>query len=175
MTAPIVVLDIDGVLADVRHRLHHVAARRKDWAAFFAAAENDDVLQEGIEFASRAASTHDVVYLTGRPERIRAATQTWLDQHELPPGRLVMRAEQDHRPSAVVKVRELRQLRRESIVALLVDDNVAVVEAARAAGFTVYHATWMPGAAEPPSDDGLFSIDALPNPLHDAQEVEGRT
>lgn len=174
MTAPIVVLDIDGVLADVRHRLHHVAARRKNWAAFFAAADNDDVLQEGVEFARRAASTHDVVYLTGRPERLRAATQSWLDQHELPPGRLVMRAEHDHRPSAVVKVRELRRLGRESTVALLVDDNLAVVEAARAAGFAVCHATWMPRTLEGhdrPADEGLFRVDAL----HDAQEVEGRS
>jgi len=174
VTAPIVVLDIDGVLADVRHRLHHVATGRKNWAAFFAASAGDDVLQEGAEFARRAASTHDVVYLTGRPERLRAATQLWLDQHELPTGRLVMRGEHDHRPSAVLKVLELRRLRRESTVALLVDDNLAVIEAARAAGFTVQLATWMPRTVDghdPHSDDGLFSVDVL----HDAQEVEGRS
>jgi phosphoglycolate phosphatase-like HAD superfamily hydrolase len=174
MAAPFVVLDIDGVLADVRHRLHYVAARPKNWAAFFAAADQDDVLDVGVEFARHAASSHEVVYLTGRPERVRAATQSWLDQHQLPRGRLLMRPEGDHRPSAVVKVRELRGLRRESTVALLVDDDPTVVEAARAAGFTVRHADWMPRAVEghrSPADDALFSIDVL----HDAQELEGRT
>ncbi len=37
----VAVFDIDGVLADVRHRLHHVAARPKDWDAFFGAAPQD--------------------------------------------------------------------------------------------------------------------------------------
>lgn len=32
---PLAVFDIDGVLADVRHRLPHVQGRPKDWDAFF--------------------------------------------------------------------------------------------------------------------------------------------
>ena len=45
--SPYVVVDLDGVLADVRHRVHHVERRPKDWAAFFAAATDDPVLPEG--------------------------------------------------------------------------------------------------------------------------------
>ena len=37
----VAVIDIDGVLADVGHRLHHIQGRPKDWAAFFAAAGDD--------------------------------------------------------------------------------------------------------------------------------------
>ena len=33
---PLAVFDIDGVLADVRHRLRHVEGPRKQWDAFFA-------------------------------------------------------------------------------------------------------------------------------------------
>ena len=44
---PIAVLDIDGVLADVRHRLHHLDKRPKDWAAFFAAAGRDPAAARG--------------------------------------------------------------------------------------------------------------------------------
>jgi hypothetical protein len=169
VAAPLVVLDIDGVLADVRHRLHHLAKRPKNWEGFFAAATNDQVLEIGAEFATRAAATHEIVYLTGRPERLRAATQAWLDHQLLPAGRLVMRSEGDRRPSAVIKVHELRRLRRESTVELLVDDDPSVIDAARAAGFTVQLADWMPRPPDP--DLPLFGKDLL----HDAQQHEGRT
>ena len=46
---PIAVIDIDGVLADVRHRLHLVHDRPKDWVAFFAAAPDDPPLETGLE------------------------------------------------------------------------------------------------------------------------------
>lgn len=169
VAAPLVVLDIDGVLADVRHRLHYLATRPKNWDAFFAAAAKDQVLDVGAEFAKLAAQTHEIVYLTGRPEHLRAATQSWLDQQLLPPGRLLMRPAGDRRPSAIVKVHELRRLRRQSAVELLIDDDPSVVEAARAAGFTVQLADWMPRPADP--DPPLFGRDLL----HDAQQREGRT
>ena len=35
---PLAVFDLDGTLADVRHRLHHIEGRRRDWDAFFSAA-----------------------------------------------------------------------------------------------------------------------------------------
>ena len=35
---PLAIVDLDGVVADVRHRLHHLEGRRKDWGRFFAAA-----------------------------------------------------------------------------------------------------------------------------------------
>jgi hypothetical protein len=157
-TQPAVVFDIDGVLADVGHRLHHLARRPKDWDAFFAAAPADVVLEVGAQFAREAARTHRIVYLTGRPERCRTATQAWLDRNALPPGELLMRTANDRRPGSVVKVRELRRLSRQAPVDLFVDDDRAVVDAATAAGFAVRHANWMPAIE-----------------LHDAQEREGRT
>jgi uncharacterized HAD superfamily protein len=167
--SPLVILDIDGVLADVRHRLHYLATRPKNWEGFFSAAKSDEVLEVGAEFAKQAAATHEIVYLTGRPERLRLATQAWLDKQLLPAGRLVMRSEGDRRPSAVIKLHELRRLRRESAVELLVDDDPSVIDAARAAGFSVQLADWMPRPADP--DLPLFGRDLL----HDAQQREGQT
>src|SRR3712207_6881076 len=96
---PLAVFDVDGVLADVRHRLHHVERRPKDWNAFFAAALDDPPLAQGVALARASAEDCDVVYVTGRPERCRADTLTWFARHGLPPGELRMRDDRDRRPA----------------------------------------------------------------------------
>ena len=88
---PLAVFDIDGVLADVRHRLHHLQARPQRWEAFFLAADRDPLLDEGASRLQAAQAGHDVVYLTGRPERNRELTRSWLERHGLPTGPLHMR------------------------------------------------------------------------------------
>jgi hypothetical protein len=160
--APYAVLDIDATLADVRHRLHHLARRPKNWDGFFAAAPADQPLPQGVEIAHTLATDHEIVYLTGRPERTRRDTEEWLTRYGLPGGRLLMRRDGDRRPSAVMKLGRLRRLAAERPVAILVDDDVAVCAAAQSAGFTVLRAGW--------------ALDADTQPtLLDAQESEGRT
>ena len=51
----VVVFDVDGVLADVRHRLRHVERKPKDWPAFFAAMGDDAPLPEGVALAREQA------------------------------------------------------------------------------------------------------------------------
>lgn len=39
------IIDIDGTLADCRHRLHHVLpGRKRDWDAFFGEMDDDDLI-----------------------------------------------------------------------------------------------------------------------------------
>jgi hypothetical protein len=156
---PLAVLDIDGVLADVRHRLHHVTKRPKDWAAFFAAASEDPPLEVGLETARRLAEVCEIVYLSGRPEHCRDDTLAWFARHGLPDGELFLRRRGDFRPARVVKVEILDRLSQRAPVTVLVDDDPLVCEAARAAGYDVLPADWMP---EQPA-------------LLEAQEVEGQT
>lgn len=156
---PCVVFDIDGVLADVRHRLRHVAAKPKNWDAFFASAPQDPLLERGAKFARDAASSHDIVYLTGRPERTRDDTLAWLQKNQLPAGRLIMRREGDRRPAVLTKTQMLRQLSKEQRVDLVLDDDPAVIEAMTKAGFSARLADWMPRDAT----------------LDDAQQRDGRT
>ncbi|MBM3686942.1 MAG: hypothetical protein FJW85_08095 [Actinobacteria bacterium] len=132
----VTVCDIDGVLADPGHRLHHVDGTSRDWEAFFAEAGQDPVIDEGREFVIQASSAGDaIVYLTGRPERLRAVTQAWLDHHRLPPGDLIMRGDDDRRPARVMKVQALRSIRRSRAIRDFLDDDSQVVSAAKAAGF----------------------------------------
>ena len=173
----VAVFDIDGVLADVRHRLHHVTARPKDWDAFFGAADDDPPLAEGLSAVETAArSGHTVMYLTGRPERCRASTVAWLTDQGLPPGELFMRADSDRRPARITKVATLNRLARRFEVAAFVDDDAAVVEAVRRAGFPVLHAQWMePSTSGTDSAPGGPEAISAQEVLFEIQESEGRT
>lgn len=156
-------VDIDGVLADVRHRLHHVSSGAKDWDAFFAAAPQDPLLEQGRETVNRLGEVYDIVYLSGRPERCREDTLAWLQRHTLPAGELLLRPSGDRRPARLLKVQVLDRLSASRPVAVLVDDDPQVLEAARDAGYDVLPATWM---HESPADEAV---------LREAQEVEGQT
>ena len=151
------VFDVDGVVADVRHRLHHLEPPRS-WRAFFAAAPHDPLLAEGARLVADLGARHEIVWLTGRPEWLRAETLDWFARHDLPAGELHMRPERDRRPARVFKVGVLHRLRERGIAAV-VDDDPEVVDALVAAGFPAVLAEWVP------REDAL----------RDAQERLGRT
>lgn len=168
MTAgrPLAIVDIDGVVADVRHRLHHLQTgrgRRKDWDAFFAAASDDGVHSEGLAVVERLAHDHEIVFLTGRPERLRASTEQWLDINGLGGHGLVMRPEGDRRPAATIKVELIAELSRDRTIGIVVDDDPLVLAAASTAGHPTFAADWE-----------RRSVDAEAG-LREAQEIEGRT
>lgn len=151
------VFDIDGVVADVRHRLHHLRTP-KSWTAFFAAADEDPLLPAGARLVAELAGEHEIVWLTGRPAWLRQTTAGWLVRHGLPGTELHLRPARDHRPARLYKVEVLRRLAPRGLAAF-VDDDPEVVSAATSAGFPAVLADWVPRAAS----------------LRDAQERFGRT
>ena len=160
---PLAVVDIDGVVADVRHRLGHLERRPKDWDAFFAAAGDDPAHPEGLAVVARLAEDHEVVFLTGRPRRLQEVTRRWLEEHGIGGHELVMRDRNDRRPASQVKLELLRELAAGRDVGVVVDDDPAVLTALDAAGYPTFVADWeRRDAAEEAA-------------RHEAQDVEGRT
>jgi HAD superfamily, subfamily IIIB (Acid phosphatase) len=160
---PIAVVDLDGVVADVRHRLHFVQSRPKNWDRFFAAARADPAHPEGLAVVAELADDHEIVFVTGRPDRLREETVEWLAGHGLGTHRLVMRPEGDRRPAAQVKSQLVAALARDREIGIVVDDDALVLEALRAAGFPTFAADWERRLAE---EDRA---------LREAQEVSGQT
>ena len=156
---PLAVVDIDGVVADVRHRLHWLERRPKEWDAFFAAAAQDEPLTQGLDRVAGLAIAHDIVWLTGRPERLRRITERWLAGHGLPAGPLHMRGDRDRRPARTFKLAALRGIAADRPVGVVLDDDPAVVRALSAGGWPVELADWVP----------------RPDALDDAQERQGRS
>ena len=159
---PYAVLDIDATLSDTSKRIHFIEGRPKDWDSFFAHAKDDAVLDEGLAVATTLAENHEIVYLTGRPERLRRDTVKWFKDNGFPGGKLLMRGNNDRRPSVVMKLARLRTLAQERAVAVRVDDDISVCKAAEKAGYTVMRADW---GLDPDTQPTLF----------EAQESEGRT
>ena len=151
--------DVDGVLADVRHRLHFLQTHPQRWERFFQAADRDPLLPEGVERLRAAELEHDVIYLTGRPERTRRLTERWMHRHGLPAYPLLMRADADERPARWMKREVLRRLAATRTVASVLDDDPAVVAVLEADGWPVELATWLPHSST----------------LRRAQESDGRT
>ena len=160
---PLAVVDLDGVVADVRHRLHHLQGRRKDWAAFFAAASEDPVHPEGLAVVETLSRDHEVVFVTGRPSNLHDNTVRWLDEHGLGGRRVVMRPDGDRRPAAVAKLDLLTALANGRRIGIVVDDDAAVLDAMRRAGYATFAADWEARDAE---EERAITA---------AQEVEGRT
>jgi uncharacterized HAD superfamily protein len=81
---PIAIVDLDGVVADVRHRVHYLQTRPKAWDQFFAAADADPAHPEGLAVVARLADDHEIVFVTGRPDQLRDGTVAWLETHGSP-------------------------------------------------------------------------------------------
>lgn len=147
---PIAGIDIDGVLADPTHRLHHLSGRRKNWRGFFSEAIGDQPLHAGIEIVRELlASGLDIIYVSGRPERLRRDTLEWFDTHDVPRAPMTLRPNRDYRPAPIWKLAVYRELAERVEVEIVVDDDLRVVDTLRTAGFSVRHADWY----MPPAED----------------------
>jgi hypothetical protein len=163
MPKNVAIVDIDGVVADVRHRVHYVEQRPKNWKKFFAAAVHDEPHAEGLAVVEKLTEDHEIIFLTGRPEHLRDDTTEWLGRHGLDGHRLLMRPEGDRGPSARFKLREVQRLARHRHVAMVIDDDATVIATMRDAGFVTLLADWETRDAREQAS------------LFEAQEIEGRT
>ncbi len=160
---PLAVFDLDGTLTDTRHRQRFVETTPKQWDLFFAGAGADGVHDEGRAALETAVDAGcEIVYLTGRPSRLRRVTEQWLRDHGFPEATLIVRRNGDRRSAAVFKIRELARLAETRQVLLFVDDDPDVVAAVRARPELVAQAVladWQPRVVSTPEEQ-----DQLPGP-----------
>jgi FMN phosphatase YigB (HAD superfamily) len=137
-----VVFDLDGTLADCSHRLQY--AQSKQWDEFHSRCNEDDVIIHVADLLVSLAATADIVILTGRPEKYRAATQKWLEESTIALfcDDLIMRPDDDWSSDGEMKIKALEKKfgSKEEVlnnVWLVLDDRDSVVEALRNYGLTV--------------------------------------
>jgi predicted kinase len=159
-----IICDLDGTLADCRHRLHHVLpGAKRDWNEFFAEMSADTVIRPVRDLLEMVgAADHEgydcaIVFSTGRPEDYRPQTDHWLYTH-LPHRaqgyRLYMRPANDTRPDHVVKREMLDRIRDDGYDPFIViDDRPSVVAMWREAGLVCLQAA--PGEQPMPAEAEL--------------------
>lgn len=102
-------IDIDGVMANIDHRLHYM--QEKNYDKFYSADEmvKDEKIVGFSMFNDMINDDpfgmSDVVVVTGRPERTRKVTEMWLNSNWFRMGKntILMRKDGDHRKSDIVK------------------------------------------------------------------------
>ena len=139
--------DIDGVLADDRHRVEHAIARQ--WFKYFDkdAMAADAVWLQGRRMVQNAQMLGwDSAYMTGRREDRREITENWLDDNGFPIGRVIMRQWSQTMPLAnlkTAKVGKIIDLDRFNAIRLYDDDPevIKLVQETHGDEFA-YHCTW---------------------------------
>jgi predicted secreted acid phosphatase len=128
--------DIDGTIADLTHRLHHIEKTPKDWDAFFDSCHKDAPIPHIVELAALISKHARVIFVSGRSDRCRSETMEWLCKHGLGQSvGLFMRKDGDHRPDNVVKLELLEQIKSRGYEPIMAfDDRNQVVEMWRANG-----------------------------------------
>lgn len=134
-----ILFDIDGTLADLNGREKFLKQEKPDWKAFNAKMEEDIPNIPIVELYRSLYKSGDfeLILVSGRQERFRKLTETWLTWNNIPFDTLLMRGDEDGRADSLVKQDILRNLQAEGKEILFtVDDRQSVVEMWRSNGIT---------------------------------------
>lgn len=122
-----VLVDIDGTIADGEHRQHWVRTKPKNWAAYNKTMSEDLPIYQTITVInSLSASGHPIIICSGREEVYRDATEYWLNQHNVPYKKLMMRPEKDYRDDCTIKSEMLDKILETEDVMCVFDDRPKV-------------------------------------------------
>ncbi len=133
-----IIVDIDGTLANVEHRLHLWPKHKKQFLS------NEEIAKDGVNewcseilCAFRNPGIH-TIFCSGRKESARETTVDWFIRNKLQyPHKLLMRADGDYRADTIVK-REIYERDIEPFyeIMFVIDDRASVVEMWRELGLT---------------------------------------
>ena len=136
------IVDLDGTICDIQHRLHHIKKETPDWDAFNKECVNDTPI-EGVCDIIRDLiyARNNILFLTGRSKVVLNETNAWIEKHITNKGHnLMMREVGDHRPDHIVK-KELLYKWLDCMqgdkkdVAAIFEDRKTVVDMWREEGF----------------------------------------
>lgn len=144
-TYGVAIVDLDGTLSDVTHRLHLLPTKdlhlTESWSEFNRAAQYDAPIQDTIDTVNMLYKAGmGVVILTGRSDEVETDTILWLDRHKVKYDYLIMRRAEDNRKDTIIKEEVLRAIGLHHITCAF-DDSPNVIKHFRSLGITTYQVT----------------------------------
>ena len=132
----IVIVDIDGTLAEVsKERMNFLESGNTNWDEFYSMNfSNDKPIFEIIELVWNLYKHYEIIFCTGRSEKVRDVTKKWLGSYSLF-GKLLMRPNDCEVADAKMKPQLLldNNINFDNI-AFVLDDKNCVVEEFRKLG-----------------------------------------
>lgn len=135
----IVIVDMDGTLADCEHRRPWIQQKPKNYDEFYARCIDDPPIDIVVRWVQALCSAPEFVVciVSGRPlDRAGAQTVQWLALHNVQFDHIFMRNSGDFRPDFEIKQEILDKLPKERI-AFCIDDRNQVVDMWRKNGLSV--------------------------------------
>jgi len=139
MVKTLVVVDLDGTIADGSHRLHHLYPKEeRNWDKFYAECSLDTPHEDVIDLV-RALKTYGltIVILTGRREETRSETLHWLDHNGVPYDILMMRPKGHRVDDHKWKPEVLELLGGPDSIMMVIEDRNRIVTTLREKGYRV--------------------------------------
>ncbi len=125
-----IIVDLDGTLCNVDHRVHHVSGDNKNWKTFNELMVHDQLNHWCFELMKAMNGLgYKILFVTGRGEAYREQTETWLKKHQVYYEKLYMRALIDFRDDSDVKEGiYFEMIEKNYQVLFVVDDRKSVVD-----------------------------------------------
>lgn len=140
----VIIVDIDGTIADTKERARkYLETRPKDWDKFYDSCSEDKPIKGVIDVVQHLEQTNYVIFVSGRRESCRKDTVEWINRN-LPfllRYSLYLRDNGDTRHDTVVKPELLeRAFKKERIdkskVLCILEDRNSLVKKWRELGYT---------------------------------------
>jgi FMN phosphatase YigB (HAD superfamily) len=134
MDEEIVIFDIDGTLANVSERIHHLQKKPKNWKAFFRRMAQDKAIKSLVRLCNILYSSGvRIVLCSGRSEEHRSETVKWLTKQGVKYHELRLRRDGDRRSDVIVKREMLAGIDKTKVL-FVVEDRSRVVQMWRSEG-----------------------------------------
>jgi len=169
-----ILVDIDGTIADNRHRDH---LAKTDWAKFveFDTVMKDKPIASVVELVRLLALQYRVVMVTAREESDRSVSNAWLIRHGIPFHGLYMRPIGDERRAHDFKESVLHTLQKEGFEVLLaIEDNKYCVDMYRKNGIQVLEVTGYGRQGLSQDTLGMLAATQTPLSLEETNALLGR-